>query len=450
VEILVVGIGRSGIAVANYLANKNHKVTITDSKTEKELEGKLQMLTGEVVVSAGGYEKVINSEFDFVVTSPGVPWEGELLSHFREAGVTVISEIELAFTEYKRDWIAITGTNGKSTTTMLVGEMLKRGGKESIVCGNIGNPVIGEEGLSIFGTTVVAEISSFQLEGVVTFAPKVSAILNITPDHLDRHKTIERYIQLKKRIFANQSTSDFCVMNMDDLITELISSEVPSRLFGFSCEKKLNNGVYLSGKKLIISDNGKEETLIDISEIKLIGKSGLENGAAASAIAYCAGVGTDAIRDALLSFTGLPHRMELIKEIRGVKYINDSKATNVNAALKGLEGMEEDFCVILGGRDKEGDFAPLVKIVREKNGHAILIGEASAKIAGAFGDYEKVGSASSMDEAVKKGAQLVSAGSVILSPACASFDMFRNFEDRGDKFREAVEKLLLNNEVAHA
>ncbi|MDH5542944.1 MAG: UDP-N-acetylmuramoyl-L-alanine--D-glutamate ligase [Nitrospinota bacterium] len=449
-EILVVGLGKSGIAVANYLADKNHTVTITDNKTEKELTDSIALLDKSVSVSVGGFASVMKSEYDLVVTSPGVPWEGDVLSYFREAGVTVISEIELAFTEYKRDWIAITGTNGKSTTTMLVGEMLKRGGKEAIVCGNIGNPVIGEEGLSIFGTNVVAEISSFQLEGAVTFAPKVSAILNITPDHLDRHKTLERYVELKKRVFARQTSADFCVLNMDDVTTASLSGEIPSRLFGFSCEKKMKDGVYVSGEKMILSDKGRETEICKTSEIKLIGKSGIENGAAASAIAYCAGVDIEAVREALFTFKGLPHRMELVGEYRGVRYINDSKATNVNAALKGVEGMEEGVCVILGGRDKAGDFAPLADLIRKKNGHVVLIGEAAEKIAKSFGDYKKVVNASSMAEAVKKGAELVGAGSVLLSPACASFDMFRNFEDRGDKFREAVEKIVSNNEVAHA
>ena len=449
-EILVVGLGRSGIAVANYLVDKNHRVTITDGKTEKELAESLALLDKNIYVSVGGYGSVMKSEYDLVVTSPGVPWEGELLSHFRNAGVTVISEIELAFTEYKRDWIAITGTNGKSTTTMLVGEMLKRGGKEAIVCGNIGNPVIGEEGLSIFGTNVVAEISSFQLEGAVTFAPKVSAILNITPDHLDRHKTLERYVELKKRVFTRQTSADFCVLNMDDETTASLAGEIPSRLFGFSCEKKMKDGVYVSGGKMILSDKGRETEICKTSEIKLIGKSGIENGAAASAISYCAGVGIEAIREALFTFKGLPHRMELVGEYRGVRYINDSKATNVHSALKGVEGMEEGLCVILGGRDKAGDFAPLSDLIRRKNGHVVLIGEAADKIAKSFGNYKKIVKASSMTEAVKKGTELVGKGIVLLSPACASFDMFRNFEDRGDKFREAVEKIVSNNEVAHA
>jgi UDP-N-acetylmuramoylalanine--D-glutamate ligase len=454
VEILVAGIGRSGIASANYLSSKGHKVTITDAKTIEQLSDQMATLDKGVTVMAGGHEG-ITGEFDILVTSPGIPWDAEILTDFRNRGIPVISEVELAFTEYEREWVAITGTNGKTTTTSLVGEMLKTAGIEAVVCGNIGNPVIGEPGLAKEGTVIVAEISSFQLEGVNAFAPRVAAILNITPDHLDRHGTIENYIAVKSRVFKKQDKKSFCVLNMDDPQTANLQSEVPSSLFGFSAKKPLTEGVYMKDGKIILSTRGGKEVLGDASDLLLIGITGQENGLAACAIAHCAGADTDSIRRALFSFTGLAHRMEVVAESEGIRYINDSKATNVNAALKGIEGIEGNFCAILGGRDKEGDYTPLVELVRERSGSTVLIGEASEKIAAAFGDYGKLAYASSMDEAVEKAATFLALGgedrgTVILSPACASFDMFLNYEDRGRAFVDAVKRHSSNTGVAHA
>ena len=453
-EILVAGIGKSGVASANYLTSKGHKVTITDAKTVEQLADQMMSLSKGVTVITGGHEG-ITGEFDLLVTSPGIPWDAEILTDFSSRGIPVISEVELAFTEYEREWVAITGTNGKTTTTSLVGEMLKSAGIEAVVCGNIGNPVIGETGLTKEGTVIVAEISSFQLEGVNAFAPKVAAILNITPDHLDRHGSIENYIAVKSRVFKKQDEESFCVINMDDPQTANLKREIPSMVFGFSAKESLTDGVYMEKGKIVLSNRGDKEVVGDASDLLLIGVTGLENGLAACAIAHCAGADTDSIRRALFSFTGLAHRMEVVAQSEGIRYINDSKATNVNAALKGLEGIEGNFCAILGGRDKEGDFAPLVELVRERSGAVIVIGEASEKIATAFQSYGKLNYAKSMDEAVEKATTLLASegeeeGTIILSPACASFDMFLNYEDRGRAFVDAVKRHSSNTGVAHA
>lgn len=451
-RVLVAGAGRTGIAVANRLSEFGYEATLTDAKSYAELERELEMLDSRVKVEAGGHEKIIKGSFEMVVISPGIPWDSKWLESFREKNVPVISEIEFAFRNLKQDWIAVTGTNGKSTTTSLVGAMLKRAGIPSVVCGNIGNPVIGEDELFKSGKTVVAEISSFQLEGVTTFAPKVSAVLNITPDHLDRHHTMENYRKIKSRIFERQGSEDFCVLNIDDPEAAGLAGEVSSKLFEFSTRKALGNGVFLKKGNIVISAGGKEEELGSASKLKIMGNANIENGLAACAIAWCAGAGVESIRKALFSFEGLPHRMEMVKEIDGVRYINDSKATNVHASLKGIEGIASPLFVILGGRDKGADFVPLAELIIEKGGTAILIGEAAEKISRSFAGYEKVIKAVSLEEAVEQAALRAGygRGNVLLSPACASFDMFKNYEERGEKFRQAVMKLSTNHGAVNA
>jgi len=442
--MLVIGAGKTGVATANRLASFGDDVTLYDSKSIEELSSQLEKLAGEVVVESGEIETVCKLDFDLVVTSPGVPWNNRVLNIMRDRDIEVISEIELAYKNIPASrWVAVTGTNGKTTTTSLAGSMFSADGIPSTVCGNIGNPVIGEDELFETNNRVIAELSSFQLEGVSSFAPKVAAILNITPDHLDRHKTMENYIDIKSKIFANQSKDDFVVLNMDDPCSAVLADKVKSNLFGFSLLKTLRDGAYLNDGVLCISKAGEKIEVIQSSKIKLIGRANLENSLAASAIAYVSGVSVDAIRNTLLTFRSIPNRMELVAEKEKLRIINDSKATNVDASLKGIESLNSPIAVIMGGRDKAGDFAPLAKSIIDKKGTAILIGEASDKIASSFADYENVKKALSMEEAVELAlSSLKGEGTLILSPACASFDMFKNYEERGDTFRNAVKKNL--------
>ena len=447
-KILVVGIGRTGVPAANRLAALGAAVFITDSGSQEKLREELKKLACGVEVETGGHALVMKEKFDLVVTSPGVPWENPLLAAKRGEGTEVISEIELAFRLVPRAWVAITGTNGKTTTTALVGALLKESGVPGVICGNIGNAVTGEDAVFESDVKVVAEISSFQLEGCVDFRPRVSAILNITPDHLDRHHTMEEYAAMKSRIFKNQSGGEVCVLNFDDPETMKLKDKVRCRLLGFSTRERLKDGVFVNNGRIVLVEKGESWSIGEAKDLKIAGGANLENALAAAAIAFAAGADVGAISRALFSFSALPHRIELVAEREGIRYINDSKGTNVGSTLKALEGLDGKVFVILGGRDKDQDFGPLAALVRRKGDHAILIGEAAEKIGRALGDYPRVDRAATMQEAVALGTRLAKAGdTVLLSPACASFDMFKNYEDRGDKFREAVKELM--KEAAH-
>ena len=448
-KVLVVGVGRSGVPAANRLAALGASVFITDSGPREKLRDALKKLAPGIEVETGGHAAVMKEPFDMVVTSPGVPWESRLLAAKRSEGSEVISEIELAFRLVPRSWVAITGTNGKSTTTALVGAILKESGIPAVVCGNIGNAVTGEDAVFEHDVKVVAEISSFQLEGCVRFRPRVSAILNITPDHLDRHHTMEGYAAMKSRIFINQAGDDVCVLNFDDPETVKLRDSVRCRLLGFSTRERLKDGVFVNNGRIVLAEKGESWSIGDAKDLKIAGGANLENALAATAIAFAAGADVGAISRALFSFTSLPHRIELVAERGGIRYINDSKGTNVGSTLKALEGLEGKVFIILGGRDKDQDFGPLAALVRRRGDHAILIGEAAEKIGRALGDYRSVNRAATLHEAVALGARLAKPGdTVLLSPACASFDMFKNYEDRGDKFRDAVRELV--KEAAHA
>lgn len=441
-KALVVGLGKTGLAAANRLCELGAEVTVTDKRNAQELSAQIALLDKKVRTAVGGYDDAIGVMFDIVVPSPGVDWDSTLLQNFRNRGVEVISEIELAFRLADSRWVAVTGTNGKTTTTSMVGDILKKAGIKSTVCGNIGNPAIGEDSIFDKKTTVVAEVSSFQLEAVESFAPAVAAILNITPDHLDRHKSMENYASIKSLIFLKQKTSDVCVLNMDDPLTAGLAPAVRSKVVGFSSTKSVDDGAFADEGQIFITEKGERTLIGPLKDLKVEGQANIENALAACAISRAAGADAESIKRSLFEFKGIPHRMELIAVADSVRYINDSKGTNVSATLKALSGLEKGITLILGGRDKGGDFAPLAKAIREKNAKAILIGEAADKIASALGDYADVFRAVDMDEAVRKGASLSGPGdTVLLSPACASFDMYKNFEERGELFRRAVKGL---------
>lgn len=449
IKLLVVGLGKTGLAVANRLAQLGAEVTVTDELGKEELQ--IALLNKNVQVEAGGYGKVVGVTFDLVVASPGVPFNSALLENFRGKGVEVISEIELAFRLARGSWIGITGTNGKTTAASLVGAMLGEAKIPAVLCGNIGNPAIGEDAIFEKDKIVLAEISSFQLESVSSFAPRISAILNLAPDHLDRHLSMENYASIKSLIFARQKPTDFCVLNADDPLTAGLCDGVPSRVIWFSAQKPLDEGAFIHSGQIVVAIGGKKSVIGEVKKLRVEGLANLENALAGCAIATVAGADCGSIRRALYEFRALPHRMEPVAEVGSVRYINDSKATNVSATIKALEGLDGKVILILGGRDKNGDFAPLATAVRQKNVCVILIGEAAPEIATAFAGYKKISRAQSLEDAVRTASDMAGQNStVLLSPACASFDMFKNYEERGESFRRATLALESGKGVLNA
>lgn len=459
-RVTVVGLARSGVAVSNLLASLGARVIVTDTKGQDVLTEEIGELEKSVELSLGGHPDRVFLETDFIVVSPGVPMDIRPLELARENNVTIISELEFAYLLTDIPVIAITGTNGKSTTSTLIDLMLRKSGFRAILGGNIGNALTGEisklkftsKGSRLTVDYIVAEVSSFQLEGIDTFRPKVATILNITPDHLDRYRDFNSYVDAKARIFKNQSEGDFLVLNADDPETMNVESE---RLkmrnerpytFYFSRNKNVE-GIYYKGGTVYCNLHNfsvplPHSKLINTDEIGIKGVHNLENAMAASAVALLSGCRVDAIREALREFDGLEHRLEFVDEIKGVNFVNDSKGTNVGAVLKSLDSFNSPIILIAGGLDKDSDFTPLRDSVREKVKHLILIGEAKDKLEKVLNGYTEISYASSMEDAVLMAHQKASIGdTVLLSPACASFDMFKDFKDRGKRFKEAVRRL---------
>lgn len=460
-KVTVVGLARSGVAAANILSYLGADVTVTDAKGPEDLKGSIERLEMPVVYSLGGHPERIFLEADFIVVSPGVPMEIGPLTLAREIGVPIISEIELAYLLTDTPFLAVTGTNGKSTTTALIALMLKEAGLKTILGGNIGNALTEEIYKLQFMAHrsrstvdyIVTEVSSFQLEGMDTFRPHVATILNITPDHLDRYTSFKDYVDAKARIFENQREDDFLILNYDDPeIMKLYSSQFTAhrsrspKVFFFSRKKEIE-GVYFKDGMIYLNFPNysllpPHSLLIDVRDIKIKGVHNLENAMAASATALLSDCGVEAIRKALMDFGGLEHRLEFVEEIKGVSFINDSKGTNVGAVLKSLEGFQGPVILIAGGLDKASDFTLLRDPVKKKVKRLILIGDAKEKIRRAIGDLTETSYAEEMEEAVMMAFQEVRPGDVVLlSPACASFDMFKDFEDRGRRFKEAVRRL---------
>ncbi len=459
-RVTVVGLARSGVAVSNLLASLGARVIVTDTKGKDVLTEAMGELEKSVELSLGGHPDRVFLETDFIVVSPGVPMDIRPLALARENNVLIISELELAYLLTDIPIIAITGTNGKSTTSTLIDLMLGKSGFKAIIGGNIGNALTGEisklkftgKGSQLTVDYIVAEVSSFQLEGIDTFRPKVATILNITPDHLDRYRGFKDYVDAKARIFKNQREGDSLVLSADDPETMRVESEKlrkrseKPKTFYFSRSKDVEGVYYKDGAVYCNLHNFSapvpHSKLIGTDEIGIKGVHNLENAMAASAIALLAGCRVDAIREALREFDGLEHRLEFVDEIKGVNFVNDSKGTNVGAVLKSLDSFNSPIILIAGGLDKDSDFTPLRYSVREKVKHLILIGEAKDKLGKVLNGYTKISYASSMEDAVLMAHQKASIGdTVLLSPACASFDMFKDFKDRGKRFKEAVRRL---------
>ena len=444
-KFLVAGAGKSGIGSVNLLLKTGADVSLYDGKEDLEKEALYEKLyeKKEIPLILGNITKEDVSKFDLLVLSPGISVNAPIAQMFRDQEKPVWSEIELAYQASKGRIAAITGTNGKTTTTALTGAILREYYDSVFVVGNIGLPY-SEYALEMKDSSVtVAEVSSFQLETIHTFQPEVSAILNITPDHLNRHHTMECYIDTKARIAENQTKAQICVLNYEDEHLQKLAAKIPADIFWFSSKRPLERGIWLDGEDIIYKD-GEEIKICTIHDMQLLGVHNYENVMAAVAIAMHMGVPVECIRKAVAEFKAVEHRIEFVREVGGVKYYNDSKGTNPDAAIKAVEAMVTPTVVIGGGYDKQSSYEEWIASFGDKVKCLVLLGatadkiEATARKAG-FTNIVRVGS---LKEAVEASAvQAQSGDAVLLSPACASWDMFKSYEQRGTLFKEYVNQL---------
>jgi UDP-N-acetylmuramoylalanine--D-glutamate ligase len=448
-RVLVVGLARTGVATALFCAARGAMVTATESRKEVELGIALDVLhSAGVNLELGGHRDQTFLEQDLIIPSPGVPADAPQLRAARERGIAIWSEIELAYRFLHGRLIGITGSNGKTTTTSLVHHILKQAAFPTILAGNIGTPLISLVERTTIDTITVAELSSFQLELIATFRPDISVFLNLTPDHLDRHPTLQAYGAAKGRIFENQTEEDAAILNADDPATTPYAPTRP-RLFWFSRKQRVAQGAFLRGNEIVFRHDGQEELLLKQEQIPLVGAHNVENVLAAVAACRLAGADAGAIANGIRSFAGVEHRLELVAEIGGVRYYNDSKATNVDATLKALDAFGGRILVILGGKDKGSDYTVLQQPLREKAILALLIGAAAEKIESQIAGSVPIERAKTLERAVELASRAAQTGDVVvLAPACASFDQFQNYEHRGRVFKELVRVLEQDQSVA--
>jgi len=443
-KVLVVGAARSGIAAAGFLLARGATVVLTDCRREEELSGVIGHLRSGIsssllLLELGGHRRASFRECDLVVTSPGVPLSLDFFGESRSAGVPIIAEVELAYRHLKGRILGITGSNGKTTTTELVAGMLRAGGLRGHAAGNVGVPLIGFAAESTDDDLYATELSSFQLEGIDRFRPAVGALLNLTPDHLDRYPGFAGYAAAKRRIFMNQQPGDFAVLNLDDAQVASIAGGLTSTAVFFSRRGKPQRGTYVDARRVVHRDGTSEKELFLVEDIGLRGEHNLENVLAAATVSLLAGVPAESLRDTVRRFRGVEHRLEWVAEIDGVQYFNDSKATNVDSTIKAIRAFPGGIHLIAGGRDKGADFTLLRSLVRERVRELMLIGEAAGTIERALAGSTDIRRASSLEEAVDLCRRRALPGEIVLlAPACASYDMFENYEQRGQVFRETV------------
>src|SRR5882724_2684714 len=462
-KVLVVGIARSGVAAARLLASRGAMVIANDIKPESELgDAADELRTLGVMLSLGAHPESLFVNAELIVLSPGVPADLAPLESARHAGVEIISEPELAGRFLRGRMIGVTGSNGKTTVTTLVGELMRAAGAEVIVGGNIGTPLTSLIEKSSENTWTVAELSSFQLEMIDSLRINVAVVTNITPDHLDRHGSFDNYVWAKYRIFKNQTGDDWAVLNLDSraVVEMVITYGVPSNDVYFSSGVRDSNplnwgpaNIYLRDGRIwttLVSDGVDETEVMSIDEIPLPGMHNVENVMAALAAVFCAmrtrAQDLPALTDAIKRFKGVEHRLEYVADIDGIRFYNDSKATNVDSTVKALEAFERNIIVILGGKDKGSDYTVLAPLIRDRVKLVVLIGAASDKIAEQLQGAGSMTRAGSIRDAVLKAKEIATAGDIVLlAPACASFDMFDNYEERGRVFKDAVHDLRIAN-----
>jgi UDP-N-acetylmuramoylalanine--D-glutamate ligase len=447
-SVLVVGMARSGLAAAEFLAKRGAVVVVSDNRPAEALSQEIQFLKEcRVDWEAGGHTAELFLKAELIVVSPGVPLALPALQRARQAGIEIISEIELASRYLQGKIIAITGTNGKTTTTTLIGEILKTAGFRVLVGGNIGTALISLVKVSTPHTWSVVEVSSFQLEAVPSFRPHIAVILNLTQDHLDRYASFESYAEAKFQVFQNQTECDFAVLNQEDGNVRPVASRLRSQVFWFSASRAVTRGTYFDGRHIVWVSSNRSESIIARAEVPLKGSHNVENAAAAITAAHLAGAASTRIAEAVRNFRAVEHRLESVAEFQGVHFYNDSKATNVDATIKALEAFDSGVILILGGRDKGGDFRVLSRLIQQRVRSLVLLGEASSTIRSQLTGTAPMLQAESMKSAVRLSFQQAKPGdTVLLAPACASFDMFQNYEHRGREFKAAVRDIIQGRE----
>ena len=490
-RVLVVGLGKSGMAAALFLRDQGARVTVSDTRSAVALEKDIPtLLDAGIMVETGGHGLLTFRRQDLIVVSPGVPYDTPELAQVRAfgpLGPPIIGELELASRFLQGKIVAITGSNGKTTTTSLLGKIMADSGRPTLVGGNIGTPVIelvaesvrlsrrpgvdagsfdklrtgsstaaGAKDAPTFaqddssvedagGVWSVLEVSSFQLETVEEFRPQIAVVLNITPDHLDRHGTFENYAAMKTRITARQTAEDFLVLNGEDKPTQMVAAKTKAQVYWFSGRRPIKQGAFVHGESVLFvpQEGAKAEPVMPVAEIPLRGAHNVENVLAAVCAARLAGVTTESIRASVASFKAVEHRLEFVAEVRGVAFYNDSKATNVDATKKALEAFPGGVHLILGGKDKNSDYTELSDLLRERCKVVYTIGSAAEKIERHLAGVVKIVSAGTLDAAVRTAAQDAAAGDVVLlAPACSSFDQFENYEQRGRVFKDLVKQLV--------
>jgi len=442
-RVLVVGLGKSGVASALFMKAHGARVTVSDTKSGDELRNEIPVLLDYgITVETGGHGDRTFRGQDLIVVSPGVPVDAPPLVQARAAGEAVIGEIELAAQFLPGPIVAITGSNGKTTTTTLAGEIMTAAGFPALVGGNIGTPAISLAERAKPETVIVLEISSFQLETIQTFRPKVAVVLNVTPDHLDRHRTFEVYVDAKARIFENQQGSDFAVLNADDPTCVTMGGRTRAQVFWFSRQKEVQQGAWVRDGNIVFRDAARQQReIMQVSEIPLKGAHNLENVLAAVCAGVLMGCAPEKIRQAVRDFKAVEHRLEYVATIRGVDYYNDSKATNVDATIKALESFPANIHLILGGKDKGSDYTVLNDLLRQRVKRVYTVGAAAAKIESQIKNVEVI-HAETLENAIRKANAVAQPGDVVLlAPACASFDQFKSYEHRGKVFKEIVRGL---------
>ena len=440
-KVLVIGAARSGLASAEFLAKQGHQVVVTDMKRVVDVDD-LETLGVSFIWEV--QPDVAQLKPDFVVVSPGVPLTIPPIQYAQSHQIPVLGELELAYRNCNASFVAITGTNGKTTTTTLIGELLQKTERRVFVGGNIGVPLISYVNDLTAEDVVVAEVSSFQLETADTFSPHIALMINLTPDHLDRHGTMEQYLACKAKIFAAQREDDYLILNYDDEALRALESHSKGKVLFFSQKHILQEGVCLEADQVILKMNGMSTVICTEDEIMIKGKHNLENAMGAILAAYLSGVAPEQIREVLMTFSGVAHRLEPVRNCNGVQYINDSKGTNPDSTIKAIEAYPNPIVLILGGYDKGSDFTELALLVKQRVKKVVLLGAAKPIIIEALQmvGYEAYIEVDTFEDAVITASQQAEEGDIVLlSPACASWDMFKSFEERGALFKAIVQQL---------
>ncbi|MCL2678395.1 MAG: UDP-N-acetylmuramoyl-L-alanine--D-glutamate ligase [Clostridiales bacterium] len=439
-RVLVIGAGLSGLASCRFLLGKGAALTLWDAKSREELGNEVSALQDAGVALLTGGAMPERADWRLAVKSPGVPPAIPLIKMLKQARTPLIGELELAFYYAQAPFVAITGTNGKTTTSALTAAIFRMAGVNTLLGGNIGQPLV-ELAEEHRDGVIVAEVSSFQLEDCRRFAPHVAALLNVTPDHLDRHGSLENYLAVKQSIFEHQKKEDFAVLNYDDPLVRPLACRLPGSVFYFSTEEELSCGAYATGGEIFLAREGQKNHVMACKDIYIKGKHNLQNALAAAACAFLMGVSAEQIARALRSFPGVEHRMEFVTSLNGAAYINDSKGTNPDATMKALLSYDEPLILLAGGRNKGNDFGPLMQLARQKTRLLILLGECRDEMRRAAhkAGMESIVLADTFAQAVDLAYAAALPGEVVLlSPACASWDMFVNFEERGRLFKALV------------